>query len=235
MSDDSRALTEDELAKIRAEAAAAEALARKTHAEAEAAEHAAAEARIKRHKAEEEEARRCQSDDHHRVYRFSDQVSSKSADSCIAKLREWHRLDPDCDMEIIFNSPGGSVVAGMALFDEIKRLSLRGGGTHKVTAGVAGFAASMAGILVQSADVRWIGAESFFMIHEVSAQTGGKIGDMQDDVKFYEAVCDRVVKIFVERSAGKITKASFVSKWRRQDWWLLSSEALRFGFVDETR
>lgn len=234
-SDSPRPLTPEELAKIRAETAAAEAEARKTTAEAVDAENKAALSTIERTKADEAEAARLQSDDHHRVYRFSDSVSSSSADKCIAKLRQWHRLDPTCDMEIIFNSPGGGVIAGMALFDEIQRLSLLGGGSHRMTAGVAGYAASMAGILVQAADVRWIGAESYFMIHEISAGTGGKIGDMQDDVKFYESICDRVVKIFVDRSNGKITKRSFVRQWRRQDWWMLSSDALRFGFVDETR
>jgi ATP-dependent protease ClpP protease subunit len=175
------------------------------------------------------------SDEHHHVFRFSEAVSDKSVSACMSTLARWHRDDPNCDIELIFYSPGGSVIAGMALFDEIKRLSLRGGGTHKVTTGVAGYAASMAGILLQAGDVRWMGAESFLLVHEISGGTGGKIGDLSDTVDFYKSICERVVGIFVERSGGKCTKAKFVKSWQRTDWWLLSDEALRLGFVDEVR
>jgi ATP-dependent protease ClpP protease subunit len=224
-----------ELAKLEAEAVKLLAEARKVTAEAVTAEAEAEVAAIELAAAREKEAARCVSDDHCRVYRFNESVGQASADKCIATLARWHRLDPTCDIEIVFNSPGGSVIAGMALFDAIHRLSLRAKGGHKVTVGVAGYAALMAGILVQAADVRWIGRESYFMIHEVSAGTGGKIGEMKDDVKFYDAICDRVVKIFVARAGGKITKPTFERRWRRQDWWLLSDEALKLGFVDDLR
>jgi ATP-dependent protease ClpP protease subunit len=224
-----------ELAKLEAEAVKLLAEARKVTAEAVTAEAEAEVAAIDLAAAREKEAARCVSDDHCRIYRYNESVTTASADKCIATLARWHRLTPDCDIEVIFNSPGGSVIAGMALFDALHRLSLRGGGTHKLTIGVAGYAASMAGILVQAADVRWIGRESYFMIHEVSAGTGGKIGEMQDDVKFYKAICDRVVKIFVARAGGKITKAAFTRRWQRQDWWMLSDESLKLGFVDELR
>jgi ATP-dependent Clp endopeptidase proteolytic subunit ClpP len=221
----------------KAEAEAEHALAQARLATAQALE-AEAEAEITAHrlaKAREEERGRVQSDEHHRVYQFSTDVSSASAAACMSTLRRWHRLDPTCDIEIVFNSPGGSVIAGMGLFDQIKRLSLRGGGSHRVTTGICGYAASMAGILLQAGDHRWMGAESYLMIHEISAGTGGKIGEIKDDVKFYEAICARVVGIFVDRSGGKITKARFQKAWQRTDWWLLSDEALKLGFVDEVR
>jgi ATP-dependent protease ClpP protease subunit len=87
---------------------------------------------------------------------------------------------------------------------------------------------------LQTGDTRWIGAQSYLMIHEISAGTGGKIGDMKDDVDFYDRICDRVVDIFVSRS-GKITKAAFKKKWQRTDWRLLADESLKLGFVDEIR
>jgi ATP-dependent protease ClpP protease subunit len=228
-----RAVAEAEM--FRAQAAVHAATARKLAADAAKAEAEAEEAAIELVAPLEKAAHRCVSADHCRVYRFNDGVSQASVDKCIAALARWHRLDPECGIEVIFNSPGGGVVSGMALFDALQRLSIRGGGTHKMTIGVAGYAASMAGILVQAADVRWMGRESYFMIHEVSAGTGGKIGDMQDDVKFYKAICDRVVRIFVDRAEGKISKRTFESKWRRQDWWMLSHDAHKYGFVDELR
>lgn len=230
-----RAPTQEETTKILAEAAKAAAETRKLTAEAAAAEAELRTVEIRLAKAEEDEAQRLQSDEHRRVYRFSGPVSDQSANSCMAKLTQWDRLDPGCEIEIIFNSPGGSVIAGMALFDLISSLSLRGGGTHRITCGSLGFAASMAGILLQAGDHRWIGRQSYLMIHEISAGTSGKIGEIQDNVKFYEAVCSRVVDIFVRRSEGKISKARFIKGWKRIDWWLLSDEALKLGFVDEVR
>ncbi len=209
--------------------------ARKIGAEADLAEASAKVAGLELAKFLEGEQVRVNSDSHHRIHQFDGGVTDATVAKCMAQLRTWDRIDPDCDIEIIFNSPGGSITPGMALFDLIFRLSKRGGGTHKVTVGAQGYAASMGGILLQAADVRWIGAQSFLMIHEMSSQTGGKIGEMKDDVKFYDAICARVVDIFVDRAGGKITKDKFIESWTRIDWWMLSDEALALGFVDEIR
>jgi ATP-dependent Clp endopeptidase proteolytic subunit ClpP len=170
-------------------------------------------------------------DEEHRVYQFRGTVDRDSVSRCITALSRWHRIDPECAIEIVFNSPGGSVIDGMALFDYLIQL----GKTHTVTTVCRGMAASMAGILLQAGTHRVIGAESYLMIHELSAITGGKVGEIEDSVKFYKTICDRVVDIFVKRSGGKCSKALFVKSWSRQDWWLTSAEALRLGFVDEIR
>lgn len=180
----------------------------------------------------EEETNRLQGDDHHRVYRFAGAVNAASAAACIAKLNLWHRLDPECDIEIVFNSPGGSVIDGMALYDQIRAFSRREGGSHHITIGSRGYAASMAGILLQSGDTRWLGRNSYLMIHEISAGASGKIGELEDSVEFFKRICEQVVEIFVGRSGGKISKANFKKKWERQDWWLTASDALNYGFID---
>lgn len=172
------------------------------------------------------------SDENHRVYRFGDAVSSASVKSCQRQLMTWHRVDPGCDIEIVFNSPGGSVIDGVALYDTIRQLSRQG---HKITTGSLGYAASMAGILLQAGDHRWIGAESILMIHEISAGATGKIGEIKDSVKFYDMLSERVVNIFVNRCGGKTTREAFIEAWARQDWWLDSDASLAHGFVDEIR
>lgn len=234
--------SEQELAKFEAQAEQARAEARKADQEARklAAEAAVAEANAERTQIDlqierEVEEARLNSDDHRRIFRFSAPVSSTSAASCISTLSRWDRTDPDCDIEIVFNSPGGGVIDGMALFDTITSLSKRGGGRHKVTCGSLGYAASMAGILLQAGDERWIGKESYLLIHEISATSAGKIGDMLDAVKLFETMCSRVVDIFVSRSEGKCTKARFTKGWLRTDWWLDSAAALKLGFVDSVR
>lgn len=224
-----------EIDKLAAEAQAARAAAQHSQAQAREATARAIKAELELNKTQEDEQTRINSDHHHHVYQFNGQVSDGTVNTCMASLRMWDRIDPTCPIEIIFNSPGGGVIAGMALFDLIVRLSQRGGGQHHITVGSQGWAASMGGILLQSGDNRWIGRQSYLMIHELSAGTSGKIGEMKDDVKWYEAVCERVVNIFVDRADGKITRKKFVDAWTRTDWWLSSDEALKFGFVDEIR
>lgn len=176
------------------------------------------------------------SNHHYREYLFGAPVYDDAVEACLAQLAVWHRLDEKDGiyrpMNITMDSPGGSVIDGMHLFGQIANYSLRGGGEHKVTITVRGYAASMAGILLQSADDRVIAAESYLMIHEVSSFAAGKIGEIKDEILFLDKIGDRVANIFVERSKKKITLSKFKSKWERQDWWLTSKEAFDFGFVD---
>lgn len=171
-------------------------------------------------------------DDMMHQHYFIGAVDSKNVSECAQHLEFWHRLDPTCDMNIEIHSGGGSCLAGLNLFDHLTRYSLRGGGKHKLTITVRGLAASMATVLVQAADERVIGPESWFMVHELSGETAGKIGELQDTMKFYEKLNDRIGDIYVRRSGGKCTAEQFKALWTRQDVWLTAHEAYELGFVD---
>jgi ATP-dependent Clp endopeptidase proteolytic subunit ClpP len=244
MASDTKPTSAAEELKFKAEAKAYEAeaklnlaLARKHNAEAQHAEYAAASAAISLLDVQRSEELFKAGSGENRVYHFNSGVNQSTADQCIGQLSRWHRVDtargnPDRSYEIIFNSPGGGVTAGMALFDHIRYISSLG---HKITTGSLGYAASMGAILLQAGDHRWMGKEAYLMIHEISAGTGGKVGEMKDDVKFYEMVCARIVQLFVDRSGKKITPTQFKKNWERIDWWIESNEALKLGFVDEVR
>ncbi|UJQ87095.1 ClpP-like protease [Mycobacterium phage Vetrix] len=163
---------------------------------------------------------------------FIGAVDSKNVAECAQHLEFWHRLDPTCDMNVEIHSGGGSCLAGLSLFDNLTRYSLRGGGQHKVTMTVRGLAASMATVLVQAADERVIGPESFFMVHELSGNTAGKIGELEDTMAFYRKLNTRIGEIYVERSGGKCSAEKFAALWTRQDVWLNAQEAFDLGFVD---
>ena len=213
------------------------ALKRKLNAEAD---HAEAEAQIARAQAiaaeigqrdlERKETDYLAGNKFHHVYAFNDAVGSSSVGACISQLNIWSRTEPGCDIEIIFNSPGGSVIDGMALYDYFQTLRRAG---HKLTTVTYGMAASMAGILLQAGDVRVIGAESYVLIHEISTMAIGKIGDLEDVVEFCKKIQKRVIDIFATRSNKP---ASYFEKhWRRKDWWLSSDECVKIGIVDEVR
>lgn len=205
----------------RAEAGKAAAETRKALAEAEVAE-------IDLAKRRHEESKRLAGDEHFHVYRFQTAVEAGSAKACMDQLATWHRLDPGCPIEIVFNSPGGDVVNGLALFDYIQELRRAG---HRVTTKALGMAASMAGILLQAGDVRVMSAESWLLIHEASFGVSGSFGDVEDRVKWIERIQDRILDIFAARS--KLSKSQIRRRWHRKDWWLSSDEALKLGFIDE--
>lgn len=174
---------------------------------------------------------------YHRVYQFTGAVSDATAGACMDQLNIWRRTAPGEPVEIVFNSPGGSVIAGMALFDHIQILRAEG---HHVTTTTYGQAASMAGILLQAGDTRVMGRESWLLIHEASFGAMGKIGDVVDTVEWVKRVCGRILDIFTARCQGtdapkKLTKKQIQSNWNRKDWWISSDDALAFGLVDEVR
>jgi ATP-dependent Clp endopeptidase proteolytic subunit ClpP len=178
--------------------------------------------------------------EYNHVYFFNGSTSNTAVTSCLNKLSGWRRSDPACDIEIVFNSPGGSVVDGLALYDYIQELRRDG---HKVTTSTIGYAASMAGILLQAGDVRVMGAESWLLLHEASFGSSGKIGEVEDTVEWVKKISNRILDIFAARCAGasdltatkRLNRRQLVNKWTRKDWWIDSGEALAYGLIDEIR
>lgn len=172
------------------------------------------------------------SDKENHLYRFTKEVDPLSVEQCMGLLTQWRRSSPKCDIEIVFSSPGGSIIDGFALFDFIQELRHSG---HKVTTGALGMAASMAGILLQAGDVRWIGHQSWIMIHRASfgSLMGGKVFEIDDEVKFVKRVEERILDIFASRS--KLTKKKIKKFWDRKDWWISADESLELKLVDEVR
>lgn len=227
-----RSHSPEEAAKLIAEADAASAAAEKARAEARKASADARRAELELGKAFRAEAAELSKDEHHHVYRFIGTVTTASVAACISKLNEWHRQQPGCDIEIVFTSPGGSVIDGFVLFDYVRGLSAAG---HTVTVGVLGIAASMAGILLQMGDHRWVGREGWIMIHRAAFGAQGKTFEIEDEVEWVRRVEARILDIFVTRSGGLLTAAKIKRNWDRKDWWLASDQALALGIVDEVR
>ena len=131
---------EAEIRQKEAEIAKTETETRKNAAEAGKAE-------IEFEKAHSSRQKDLLSDEENHLYRFSKEVSYQSVQACMNKLTQWHRKDPKCPIEIVFSSPGGSIIDGFELFDFIQYLRGKG---HTITTGSLGMAASMAGILLQA-------------------------------------------------------------------------------------
>lgn len=174
-------------------------------------------------------------DTYYHLYRFTSDVSDVSVAVCMATLARWARLKPNCDIEIVFNSPGGSIIDGFALFDFFQELRRAG---HKIRTKTIGYAASMAGVLLQAGDERVMGRESWLLIHEASFVALGKVGEVKDTSEWVDRMCDRITEIFASRASAATHKdknkiKAFIKKsWTRKDWWIDAEEAKKYGFID---
>lgn len=215
---------------VDAEIAKTEAETRKLLAEATKAEAEAEKAQMETETARRSKARDEATDERNYLYRFSGSVSSSTVSGCMKKLTQWSRQNPGCDIEIVFSSPGGSIIDGFELFDFIQELRNKG---HHVTTGTLGMAASMAGILLQAGDTRWVGHQAWVMIHRAAFGAAGKTFEIEDEVEFVKRIEERILDIFTTRS--KLTKQKIKRNWDRKDWWISADEALNLHLVDEIR
>jgi len=224
------AVKQAKVANLLAETASTEATARKTIAEAEQAELELKKTKLDYEVKVEQRNKSKAVDEENFLYRFGQEVSSTSVKACMSKLTEWHRINPDCDIEIVFSSPGGSIIDGFELFDYIQHLRNQG---HHVTTGTLGMAASMAGILLQAGDTRWIGHQAWMMIHRAAFGAYGKTFEVEDEVKLVKRMEERILDIFTTRS--KLTSNKIKRNWDRKDWWISADEALELSLIDEIR
>ena len=222
--------TAEEAALIVALTAKANAEARKAANEADDAANAAVISRLAREQQERDVADLLAGDDCNRVYRFVGEVSDASVQLATSRLTAWHRLYPKEPIEIVFTSEGGSVAAGMTLFDVILGLRREG---HRVTTSALGLAASVAAVLIQAGDVRTMGRESYLMLHEASFRASGKTSEMKDTLDWIEIWQERVLAMIASRS--KMTLAEARGSFTRRTWYLDSDQALACGLVDEVR
>ena len=202
----------------------------KTKAETEKMQAEAGKAHLEYEKAHANRTKELHTDEENYLYRFSKDVSHHSVQACMTKLTEWHRRDPKCKIEIVFSSPGGSIIDGFELFDFIQELRSKG---HHVTTGSLGMAASMAGILLQAGDTRWIGHQAWLMIHRAAFGAIGKTFEVEDEVKLVKRMEDRILTIFTSRS--KLTSNKIKRNWDRKDWWISADECKEMGLIDEIR
>lgn len=167
------------------------------------------------------------SDDAVRNYFFLAPIAPSSVHKCISTLNHWSRRDPGEPITIVLDSPGGSVIDGLHLFDFLLEIKRRG---HHLTIITRGYAASMGGIILQAADHRVLGRYAWMLIHEISSGAVGKASEMEDELKLVKRLQEQAIEILAERST--LTERQIVTRWKRKDWWLDSAEALKLGFCD---
>lgn len=180
--------------------------------------------------AERELASQDASKDQSRIYNFLGPINFATAQQCMDVMGQWVREDASRNIRLIFNSPGGSVIDGLALIDYINEIREEFG--TKITTVALGFAASMAAVVLQAGDERVVGRNAYLMLHEISNATENamSVSEIEDTATFTRQLNERLVGILA--SKANIDEDEIKKRWERRDWWLNSDEALELGLCD---
>jgi ATP-dependent Clp protease protease subunit len=158
---------------------------------------------------------------------FSDEVNQESATQAIRKLWYLELTAPGKAITFVINSPGGSVDAGFAVWDQIKMIS------SPVTTLVTGLAASMGSILSLCAAKgrRLATPNARIMIHQPSIHGAvrGPASDIEIHAREILKTRSRIIDLYVE-ATGKDRDA--IAAAIERDTFLSASEAQEFGLID---
>ena len=148
------------------------------------------------------------------------------ANSVIAQLLFLQMEDGKKDINIYINSPGGSVTAGLAIYDTMQFL------TCDVNTYCIGMAASMGAVLLAAGTKgkRYALPNSDIMIHQVSGGAQGTASDVERTVEFMFKLKKRLIKILAE-STGK--SEDQVKNDSDRDYYMTAVEARDYGLVDQ--
>lgn len=153
-------------------------------------------------------------------------VDDGVANSIIAQLLFLQMEDPKKDIHLYINSPGGSVTAGLAIYDTMQFM------TCDVNTYCIGMAASMGAVLLAAGTKgkRFALPNSDIMIHQVSGGAQGTASDVERTVEFMYKLKKRLTKILAHHT-GKTEEQVKIDSDR--DYYMSAEEAKAYGLVDE--
>ncbi len=160
-----------------------------------------------------------------RIIFLSEEVNDTTASLIVAQMLYLEAQDPDKDIQFYINSPGGSVTAGMAIYDTMKYIKC------DVATICVGMAASMGAFLLAAGTKgkRMALPNAEIMIHQPSAGTQGQITDMAIHMKRLETIKARMNRILAENTGKSVEEVTLACE---RDNFMTSAEALEFGLID---
>ena len=161
-----------------------------------------------------------------RIIFLGEDVNEHTANSIVAQLLHLAYVDPQADISLYINSPGGSVYDGMAIYDTMNFIK-----PDVATYGI-GLQASMGAFLLSSGakGKRFCLPHAKVMIHQPSSGTHGKVTDMEIDMKETLEVKEMLAKIMAKNTGQKLAK---VKSDMERDYWMTPDEAVKYGLIDK--
>ncbi len=143
-----------------------------------------------------------------------------------AQLLFLESTDPTKDIQIYFNSPGGSVYAGLGIYDTMQYI------TADVATICTGMAASMAAVLMTAGQKGKRSAlkHSRIMIHQPMGGAQGQASDIEITAREIKKIKNELYSIIAEHSGQTFDQ---IEKDSDRDYWMTSEEAVKYGMIDE--
>ncbi len=161
-----------------------------------------------------------------RIIFLSDEINDQTANLIIAQLIYLEGKDPDKDIMMYINSPGGSVVSGMAIYDTMNYIKC------DVSTICVGMAASMAAVLLASGakGKRFALPNSEIMIHQPLGGAQGQASDVAIHAEHILKTKKKLTKILSDKSGQPI---EVIEKDTDRDNFMSANEALKYGLIDK--
>lgn len=153
-------------------------------------------------------------------------VTDQMANIIIAQLLFLENQDPEKDIKLYINSPGGSVTAGLAIYDTMQYVKC------DVSTICVGLAASMGAVLLSAGakGKRFSLPNSEILIHQVMGGVEGQATEIEITAKQILKLKDRLNIILSKHTGQPVSK---VEKDSDRDYYMTAEEALKYGLVDK--
>jgi len=161
-----------------------------------------------------------------RIIFLGSTIDDGLANAIIAQMLFLANQDPEKDIKLYINSPGGSVTAGMAIYDTMQFIQ------PDVSTICIGMAASMASVLLAAgaAGKRFCLPNSEVMIHQVMGGTEGQASDIKIHAERILKMKDRLNKILAKHTGQKL---AVIEKDSDRDYFMTADEAVAYGLADK--
>lgn len=161
-----------------------------------------------------------------RIIFLGEQVNEHTANIVVAQLLHLAYEDPEKDISLYINSPGGQVYDGLAIYDTMQFVK-----PDVSTIGI-GLQASMGAFLLSAGakGKRFMLPHAKAMIHQPSSGTQGKVTDMEIDLKEGLRIKETLIEILAKNTGQKAAK---VRTDMERDYWMTAQESVDYGLVDK--
>lgn len=161
-----------------------------------------------------------------RILFIGESITDPLANYVIAQMLYLQMQDPNKDISIYINSPGGSVTAGLAIYDTMQFV------TCDVNTYCMGMAASMGAVLLTAGTKgkRYALPNSHIMIHQVSGGAQGTASDVERTVEFMYSL-KKQLNVILSKHTGKPVEQ--VEHDADRDNYMTASEAAEYGIIDK--
>lgn len=163
-----------------------------------------------------------------RIIMLSGEVNDVTANLVVAQLLFLESEDPDKDIYLYINSPGGSITSGMAIYDTMQYINC------DVSTICIGMAASMGAFLLSSGakGKRFALPNSEIMIHQPLGGFQGQATDIDIHAKRILKIKETLTRAMAESTNGKVDYETMVQMCERDNF-MSADEALNIGLIDE--